>query len=147
MSLTEFSREWTGSYDYGAFADGPETQSVGFRMRFSIGWFGRFSGSIDDGDGGIPERANIWGRFSGNRVKFKKCYPHTWTTTGDGKLMVIPQSMTQVIYYEGDLSDDFSRLIGVWSVRAGYFTVGNLRYKTPESAGTWNAVADALKVN
>lgn len=59
--------------------------------------------------------------------------------------MVIPQSMAQVICYEGELAEDFSRLVGVWSVRAGYFTVGKLRYKTPESAGTWNAVADSTK--
>ena len=141
--------EWAGVYSY----DPPVVRPpVSFRMHLRQSWLGRFSGSVVDGEGGMPGEGSVTGRLRRNELSFKKQMPVFFVFDGGqtvplseyaaGKGWTVdPDTPHLPIKYEGTISADERAIEGRWVAEAGALRlVGELRaVYFPSFAGTWKA--------
>lgn len=142
MFETTAATHWAGVYRYDPGIEVPLlNREVEFSMHLELRWFGRFVGRIVEGHGGIPEPAQIEGRFSGRRIHFGKRYASLWVADESGKTVSVPGQPSAVLHYDGQLSDDRSRIEGTWLLPHEQFIVDGQEWEWPETNGTWSAVA------
>lgn len=92
--------------------------SVTFRMSLSMGWFGRFSGTVIEDEAGIPEPAVICGSVHGTKIEFRKWYPSFWFMNYDVERIRLPRQVPWVLRYCGDITDNSTRICGGWEIPA-----------------------------
>ena len=143
------SGTWVGQYRY----DPPVTLfPVPFQLMLKQTWLGRFSGTVSDGDGGMPELGTVSGWVRRGRISFTKLMPVLRVAADTGTLpfhehaaksgwAVEADTRHPPILYEGSLSDDGRRAEGIWRVEAWTLPVlGQLRaFEFPRFSGTWSA--------
>ena len=139
--IKAFPSSWTGTYRYNdSSLMRQPTPIVAFRMTISLDWFGRFFGTIDEDEHGVPETASIRGRVRGLHISFRKWYPSFWMTNEEGEKIRVPGLEPFVLYYRGDISEDLALVRGVWEVPAETRHIEEQEWEFPAAFGTWDAV-------
>jgi hypothetical protein len=142
--------EWVGEYSYGP----PFVRAaVPFRLTLTKSWLGWFSGSVSDGEGGMPEVGTVKGWLRGKHLSFKKQMPvfrvfedgrnlplHEYVAA-KGKWQIDPETPHPAITYMGVVTDDGLGLEGQWVVEAcSVPLIGQLSvFRFPGFSGTWKA--------
>jgi hypothetical protein len=145
---------WTGSYSYeltnpqATLAPPP----VPFVMRLTEGWFGRFSGEVEDvGENAVPGIATVKGSTMGPRIRFDKLIPDLWGLDKEGKPRRVRDLVAEVwndepvgslprhlVRYKGALVEGGSAYAGTWKLEIGALRLKSGRYGPPSrSTGTW----------
>jgi hypothetical protein len=130
---------WRGSYAYPPGTPGLAFERVPFVMTLRHGWFGGITGSIEDGEGGIPDPARVSGRFRGTSIRFRKVYPRVWLPGIDGRLICVPIAAPSTVLYAGTASFDRRSIEGTWSIAGGVFEHAGQWFETPAVSGSWEA--------
>lgn len=145
----DVSGVWTGEYEY-------ERSTVGRRFTFTLRLrqklFGRVSGLVVDGPGGMPEEGLVVGRARGRRLTFWKHLPVARVLSEDGTRTLAEHAAGlgyevdeatphPPIRYDGVISDDGSRITGTWEVAEHVVPVSNAAkaIKSKGFRGTWCA--------
>lgn len=69
--LTVITGQWRGEYEFDPSERILPMSAVPFTMKLNQGWFGRFSGTVnDDADFGMPGTGIIRGRFDYPHISF-----------------------------------------------------------------------------
>jgi hypothetical protein len=130
---------WQGHYAYDPTSENPHpVPAVPFRLQLKQGWFGRFSGRVQDDPGrGTPQEGTIKGVVSGDQIEFVKWQPVCYMRDGDrlqslreyleSQCNLPPDRDVQLppINYRGRYDAATGRVAGTWEMRAGVirFTV------------------------
>ena len=123
---------------------------VPFTLTLKQGWFGRFSGSVeDDPVRGMPGTGTVEGLFSFPRIEFTKQMPVCYVRTPDGRSMTLREFLIEQgntcerdvphlpIFYQGEFSDA-RQASGTWTIRAGaHWLPDGQSVQVPESTGGW----------
>ena len=146
---------WSGQYCYDPTEKMAVPGAVGFTLILKQGWFGRFSGTVTDGAGGMPGVGTIRGRLKSPRIEFVKQMPVSYVGTPEGVAITLRESVAKLgieskadvphapIYYSGEFVDT-SHAQGQWIIRAARVPLGDGRVlNMPEGRGTWRLEAMA----
>jgi hypothetical protein len=140
---------WMGEYRYDpASRAGP----VSFTLRLRQSWFGRISGVVLDGPGGMPEEGQVVGKLRRRQLSFRKLMPIS-RVVAQGGTRPLKDLLTErgyhvsanpphpPIIYDGLLSDDESSVCGVWRVEdyVVAFADGASAIQFSGYSGTWIA--------
>ena len=133
---------WRGVYSYDKTPNLPSScVDTEFDMRLKLGWFGRFTGSIEDSAHGIPEPATIRGRLSRAHISFSKSYVSFWVDDLSGEFKAIPGEKSYLIHYAGKFIEQRNRIVGNWEIRAERRWIDGEEWEFPGNSGTWTAEA------
>ena len=149
-TLKKVTGTWRGTYSYDAVEQIPQLVPVPFTLTLKQGWFGRFTGTVTDGPGGMPDTGAVDGSFSYPRIEFTKQMPVCYVATPDGRNVPLRQFLIEQgqtcerdiphtpIFYEGEFLSP-SRAQGTWIIRAGPVSLGDGRaVQMPEARGGWS---------
>ena len=134
----------------------PKRDPVPFKLTLKQGWFGHFTGSVnDDVTRGMPGTGVIDGYFSFPRIEFTKQMPICYVATPDGRHITLREFLIEQghacdhdvqhmpIFYHGEFSTP-ARAGGTWIIRATPILLRNGRaLKMPETNGVWSIDAEA----
>lgn len=149
-TLKQVTGTWRGTYSYDAVVQFPKLIPVPFTLTLKQGWFGRFTGTVTDGAGGMPETGTIEGSLSFPRIEFTKRMPVCYVATPDGRNIPLRQFLLEngqacerdvphmPIFYQGEFSDP-RHAHGTWIIRAGPLSLLDGRaIQMPEATGGWS---------
>jgi hypothetical protein len=121
---------WQGTYSFDAVEQFPKLVPVTFTLTLKQGWFWRFTGTVTDGHGGMPETGIVEGYFSYPSIEFTKRMPVCYMATPDGRNVPLRQHLKEQgytcerevphmpIFYKGEFSDA-RHARGTWIIHAG----------------------------
>lgn len=116
----EISGDWIGHYGFGeGYSHLVRKQTVDFVAKIKKGDRGSFTGTIKEGDNGIPESADISGVVRGRRVSFTKTYKSSYQIDEDGVIAKLSYGPHHVIY-KGFYDKSKSRFYGQWRIETTY---------------------------
>ena len=150
--MTNFKKvtgTWHGTYSYDPLEHIPKLDPIPFTLILKQGWFGRFTGKVSDGPGGMPDTGAIKGRFSFPRIAFTKQMPVFYVVMPDRRNISLRQFLLELgetceheiphppIFYTGEFSDD-RHAKGTWIIRAEEHPLSDGR-AVPlfEASGVW----------
>jgi hypothetical protein len=151
---------WRGSYTYDRTPENPQPgPAVPFRLQVKQGWFGRFSGSVEDDPArGTPEMSTVQGTISGDQVEFLKHLPVFYVPDGARLLNLREYLESQCnltldrdvppppIRYHGRYDASTCQVAGTWRTGGGivqFTSRGRLYdYPVPAATGTWHMTRD-----
>jgi hypothetical protein len=148
--LNKITGTWRGTYAYEASIVMTMREPVAFTLTLKQGWFGRFTGSVTDGLGGMPGAGAVDGSFSYPRIEFTKRMPVFYVPTPDGRVITLREYLTErghtcesdashpPILYQGEFSS-LNRALGTWTIRASPVSLGDGgAIEVPETRGVWS---------
>ena len=129
------STSWVGYYAYDVIDEAEiELPTVTFKMSWKFGWFGRFSGTVNDGPLGMPETGIIKGRFRNGKIDFTKYMPVESLFNTDGSTTRTNRPHPPIYYY-GEYDESTKSLEGRWYIAPILDENGEER----AGSGTWIA--------
>ena len=136
----DVSTQWKGHYRYDpGQVNFSENFEVEFEMQLELLWFHRFSGTIVEHGEGVPEPADVLGRFAGQSIEFKKRYRSLWVGEEIGNMVSIPNSDPLDIEYQGEILDSGHRMTGRWTIPFQLRVINDVEMAIPATTGTWDA--------
>lgn len=163
MATWDIGGVWNGEYEYDPDPARPMQRSpVAFTLVARRGWFGRFTGTIqDDARTGIPCQAVVSGRISGLRIVFAKQYPEWHLLAPDGRHVTLRDRLATThnlpldedippppIQYTGRYDPSLRIVVGAWRIEAAQVGVrsGGRTYtvRTAGLSGSWSMRRQAM---
>jgi hypothetical protein len=145
---------WRGTYRYDPSELAPPRDPVGFTLTLRQGWFGRFTGSVEeDAARGMPGVGTVEGRFSYPAIKFIKQMPIGYVATRDGGRETFREAFRKFgitleqevphppILYVGTFSD-MTHAHGTWAIPPHPVPLDDSRIlRLPGGTGGWDLEA------
>ena len=115
-----FPSEWRGWYSYDPMEHMTVVvPNVTFEMSLEFGWFGRFSGSVQDGpESNMNETGRVKGRIRKMKIDFTKYMPVEYIMNPDGTAAK-SRERHPPIHYFGTLDDTSFQMTGQWYIIFG----------------------------
>lgn len=135
---TKLPTSWSGTYAYDPI-EGMEVElpTVSFSMSWTVGWFGRLRGIVNDGpESGMSETGVIKGRIYDNNVHFTKYMPIETLMNPDGSTYRTKKRHPPIKYF-GSYDLAANVITGKWTIRVSPFTIYGFAHV--ECTGTWSA--------
>jgi len=150
-SPIDITGNWKGRYFYPSSYSAPvPKEGVPFHLVLKKGWFGRFSGPVqDDPACGVPEPGWVRGRVKAAELWFVKQLPVLRFQSSEGKseteqellarhgIQHGPSRRHPPIFYQGLIAADNQRAEGEWILKARSLILGGRFFSMPESRGAW----------
>jgi hypothetical protein len=143
------SGTWRGSYTWPE--DPGKRRPVGFTLKLKQGWFGHFTGVINEDEAdGMPGTGVIDGYFGFPSINFVKRMPICYVLSAEGRQIRLQEFLIAQgvdgghgwahppVIYQGSF-DELNRAQGIWIINPWFVPLpAGGRMPFSQSSGTWN---------